>query len=80
MITDFTEEELDLIVTIADARKHGYCAKGCRDNITQYSEQLGVNFKDVVRDGIAVRQLQSINNVFFNRVIDSVVKRHRGQL
>lgn len=64
----------EIIVTVHDCRKLGYCMKAIRPWFTQQ----GFDFRDFVRHGIPASKLRPTNNVFAENVIKQARKRIEG--
>jgi DNA-binding transcriptional MerR regulator len=66
----FTDEQLDRLITIHNCRDLGFCLEGSKQQI----ESLGLNFKQVMKTGILVRDAIPLNNALVNRLIEHVTK------
>lgn len=63
-----------MIITITDIRKAGYCVAGVR----QWSATHGINFADLIKNGIPADELLAKGDEHAQRVIDSKLERERG--
>lgn len=66
----FTEEQLNKIITIHTCRDHGFCLVGARRHL----ESLGLDFKQVMKSGISVRDAVKLDDCLMNRLIEQVIK------
>lgn len=61
----------DIIVTVYDCRKLGYCMKQVRP----WFGRMGLDFRDFVKNGIPASKLVATNDVYAMRVIEQARKR-----
>lgn len=66
----FTDEQLNKIITIHTGRDHGFCLKGAKAHL----ESLGLNFKQVLRNGIPVREAVKLNDAMLNKLVEQLTK------
>lgn len=66
--------EDDILVTVQDCRKLGYCMKAIRPWFTEE----GLDFRDFVRNGILASKLHAKNNAYAEDVIRQARKRIEG--
>lgn len=57
----------DLIITMTDIKNVGYCASGTRRWFTAH----GLDFRDMVKNGIQARTLFGTNDAYGIRVVES---------
>lgn len=62
---EYTDEELNVVVTISDAREKGGCVRGWQT----FVESKGFNWKEVVRKGMTVRELLSTNDYMAEELV-----------
>ena len=64
----------DLIVTITDIRRAGYCASGAR----RWFEARGYDFRDVLKNGVSAEALLATGDAMAERSVRFAVERSRG--
>lgn len=60
-----------LIITITDIRRAGYCARGARG----WFEGYGINFRDVIKNGISAEALLATRDAHGERVVQAKLDR-----
>jgi len=61
-------------VTVADAVKAGLCASG----VKQWAQQHSIDFRQLLKEGIAIEDLRALNCALGNRAVEQAEKRARG--
>lgn|ERR1051325_9976263 len=62
-----------LIITISDISAAGYCARGAKG----WFEGYGINFRDVIRNGITAGDLLATGDAHAERVVEAKLARER---
>lgn len=65
----------DPIVTVNDMRKVGFCVSGIR----RWFDARGLDFKDMVKNGIPASTLTATNDALAKKVVDSVMGGDNGR-
>lgn len=66
---ELTEEQKQIKVPLKTIRDLGFCVPGTKDHL----KSLGLDIRQIRREGITLGELASYNDAFFNRIINHVI-------
>ncbi len=58
-------------VTVADIRQAGFCVSG----IKQFCQQHNIDFRELIKDGIDITELEHIDDIMVKQVIEQAIER-----
>lgn len=67
-------DETDILVTVQDCRKLGYCMKQVRP----WFSVVGLDFREFVKNGVPASKLLETDNIYATRVVEQARKRIGG--
>lgn len=70
----YTDSELDTVVTVRDIRRVG----GCVEGQIRWFKQFGMDWKSIVRNGVALRHIHEKRDGEGNFVVSRIVEKMRG--
>lgn len=70
---NYTDAELDTIATVRDMRRVG----GCVDGQMRWFKQHGMDWREIVRDGVRLRDIHDKNDGEGNQIVARVIAKIR---
>lgn len=77
MKLDYTEEELDLVITVRDMRQAGACIK---DGQMAWFKARGFDFRKVMKEGVTIREIVAFDDGQGLSVINRIIEKRRTEV